>query len=580
MVGLIRSQLGAAQTEPREPASPRLIEQIDDIVVDAGVERAILHDGVARSAPSAPIGWPGPDPTLDVIGGAEAILEDAADPLSSAPSNPPGPISDLAALVTPGLAADQLAQTDPLRPFSVWSRRYLFRTIFCDAVLGFLAVATPAAFSDTLSQQHVEWLVACLVGMVVWPLAVAVARGYDSSHVGVGGEELRAPMRAATGVVVIGAFTAEFSDQQTLLLLILLAAPTVLVYSLFLRYGLRKHLHFTQRSGRNLRRVIVAGGSASIRELSQRLQREAHFGMKVVGACLPKAELASVPDLGVPILGDLEYLSSAAREFGCDAVAVTSDDATRHSYLRKIAWSLEGVGIEMLVDPGLVDVAGPRMHIRPVLGFPLVHVEQPRFTGWRKVIKRLTDVGLTSFGLLIISPLLVVIAVAVKLADGGPVLFRQIRVGRGGRPFIMLKFRSMVADAEARKADLIGANEGHGPLFKLARDPRVTRIGQFLRDFSLDELPQLFNVLDGSMSLVGPRPHLADEIARMPLEASRRSLVTPGLTGLWQISGRSDLDAADAVRLDLRYVENWSFTLDLLILWKTAFAVLAKRGAH
>jgi lipopolysaccharide/colanic/teichoic acid biosynthesis glycosyltransferase len=160
------------------------------------------------------------------------------------------------------------------------------------------------------------------------------------------------------------------------------------------------------------------------------------------------------------------------------------------------------------------------------------------------------------------------------------VIFRQARVGRGGEPFTMLKFRSMVVDAEARKVDLLALNEGHGALFKLRGDPRITRFGRFLRDFSLDELPQLFNVLRGSMSLVGPRPHLAHEVAQMPHEAHRRFLVSPGLTGLWQVSGRSDLDEEDAIKLDLRYVENWSLTLDLIILCKTAWAVLSRRGAR
>jgi lipopolysaccharide/colanic/teichoic acid biosynthesis glycosyltransferase len=186
---------------------------------------------------------------------------------------------------------------------------------------------------------------------------------------------------------------------------------------------------------------------------------------------------------------------------------------------------------------------------------------------------------LASVGLLIISPLMLGIAAVIKLQDGGPVIFRQARIGRDGKQFTMLKFRSMVVDAEDRKPDLMDSNEGKGGLFKLSDDPRVTRFGRFMRDFSLDELPQLCNVLGGSMSLVGPRPHLASELAQMPSEASRRSLVTPGLTGLWQVSGRSDLEGDDAVRFDLRYVENWSFTLDLWILWKTIFAVLTKRGA-
>jgi len=301
--------------------------------------------------------------------------------------------------------------------------------------------------------------------------------------------------------------------------------------------------------------------------------------MEVIGLCLPSAELPRPVVDGIPVLGSLRQVPEVVRSMGCDAVAVTSDDATRYNYLRELAWSLEGVGVELLVDPGLVEVAGPRMHIRPLMGFPLLHVEEPHFKGWRWAIKRVSDIVLTSIGLLIISPVMLAIAAGVKFQDGGPVIFRQARIGREGKPFTMLKFRSMVVDAEERKLELMEHNEGKGGLFKLSQDPRVTRLGQFLRSFSLDELPQLFNVLGGSMSLVGPRPHLASELAQMPSEASRRSLVTPGLTGLWQVSGRSDLEGDDAIRLDLRYVENWSLSLDLQILWKTISAVMAKRGA-
>jgi len=302
--------------------------------------------------------------------------------------------------------------------------------------------------------------------------------------------------------------------------------------------------------------------------------------MRVVGVCLPAAELPRPLIEGVPVLGSLAQVAEVVRTLGCDAVAVTSDDATRIGYLRELAWSLEGAGIELLVDPGLVEISGPRMRIRPLIGFPLLHVEEPHFTGWRRLLKRATDLVITSVGLVVISPLLLLIALAIKLQDGGPVLFRQTRVGRGGELFTMLKFRSMVTDAEARKQELEALNEGNGALFKISHDPRITRLGRFLRTYSLDELPQLFNVLDGSMSLVGPRPHLAEEIARMPREAVRRSLVTPGLTGLWQISGRSTLGVEDSIRLDLRYVENWSLALDLLIMLKTASAVLARRGAY
>jgi exopolysaccharide biosynthesis polyprenyl glycosylphosphotransferase len=365
-----------------------------------------------------------------------------------------------------------------------------------------------------------------------------------------------------------------------LLKLVATWAPLAVLLSLLLRFFARKSLHFLQRNGLTLRNVVVVGSSGAAQQLSERIQREPHCGMRVIGLCLPSDELPRPVVDGVPVLGNLNQVADVVRALGCDAVAVTSDSATRYEYLRRLAWSLEGEGVELLIDPGLDEVAGPRLHIRPLMGFPLVHVEEPQFTGWRRVVKRVSDVILTSVGLVVLAPVMLGIAAVVKLQDGGPVIFRQARVGRGGEPFTMLKFRSMVIDAEARKIDLMALNEGHGALFKLRDDPRITRFGRFLRDFSLDELPQLFNVLCGSMSLVGPRPHLAHEVARMPSEAHRRSLVTPGLTGLWQVSGRSDLQEEDAIRLDLRYVENWSLALDLLILWKTMSAVLVRRGAR
>jgi exopolysaccharide biosynthesis polyprenyl glycosylphosphotransferase len=387
-------------------------------------------------------------------------------------------------------------------------------------------------------------------------------------------------------VVVAGALPAGFMAVPTgaltlyaLLKLVVTATPFAVLLSLLVRFCARKVLHHLQAHGHSLRHVVVVGSFGAAEQLSERIQREPDAGMKVIGLCLPSSELPRPVVAGVPVVGSLAQVPQVVRTMGCDAVAVTSDDATRYNYLRELAWSLEGVGVELLVDPGLVEVAGPRMHIRPLMGFPLLHVEEPHFSGWRRVVKRFSDIVFTSVGLVIISPLMVAIATLVKLQDGGPVIFRQTRVGRGGELFTMLKFRSMAVDAEDRKHELMASNEGKGGLFKLSHDPRVTPIGRFLREFSLDELPQLFNVLAGSMSLVGPRPHLASELALMPSEASRRSLVTPGLTGLWQVSGRSGLDGEDAVRLDLRYVENWSLTLDLQILWKTISAVLMKRGA-
>jgi exopolysaccharide biosynthesis polyprenyl glycosylphosphotransferase len=491
---------------------------------------------------------------------------------------------------------DQLADAAVTIPaskrFAAWSRRYLMIVAGADALMGGIAAAIPASISHTLSRHNAVPLL-CLVGMVVWPVVIAVCRGYRRNRIGVGVDEPRAVMRAGLLVVVAGALPAGFMAVRTgsldpngaltlyaLLRLVVTATPFAIVLSLLVRFVARKVLHILHCKGRSLRHVLVAGSFGAAQQLSERINQEPDAGMKVVGLCLPAAELPRPVVAGIPVLGSLGQVPHVVDTMGCDAVAVTSDDATRYNYLRELAWALEGAGVELLVDPGLVEVAGPRMHIRPLLGSPLLHVEEPHFTGWRRLVKRASDVVLTSLGLLIISPLMLGIAAVIRLQDGGPAIFRQSRVGRGGEFFRMLKFRSMVIDADARKVDLLPLNEGNGALFKLRDDPRITRFGKFLRDFSLDELPQLFNVLAGSMSLVGPRPHLAEELAQMPREATRRSLVTPGLTGLWQVSGRSDLEEDDAIKLDLRYVENWSLTLDLLILWKTVGAVLARRGAR
>jgi exopolysaccharide biosynthesis polyprenyl glycosylphosphotransferase len=478
--------------------------------------------------------------------------------------------------------------------FALWCLRYVLVLAGVDALIGGIAAAIPALMSGPLyAYQAVPLL--CLIGLFLWPASIGASRGYHRARIGIASDEFRAVLLAGSVVVVACALPAGFlvirnaalspdlgmaSPLFALLSALVVGTPIAVVTSLLARIFARTLLRRLQRRGQSYRHVVVAGSSAAAQQLIERIQREPSAGMKIIGLCLPSEELPRPVADGIPVLGNLDQVAEVVRTFGCDAVIVTSDDATRHKHLRKLAWSLEGAGAELMVDSGLEDVAGPRLRIRPHTGFPLVQVEEPRFAGWRRLVKRISDVGLATFGLALTAPVMLIIAVVVKLQDGGPVIFRQTRVGRGGELFTLLKFRSMVIDAEARKAELLALDEGHGALFKLQDDPRITRFGRLLRTFSLDELPQLFNVLRGSMSLVGPRPHLAHELAQMPHEANRRLLVTPGVTGLWQVSGRSDLHEEDGVRLDLRYVENWSLTYDLQILWKTASAVLARRGAR
>lgn len=485
-------------------------------------------------------------------------------------------------VATPSRHGKGRARPGSRRQFDIWSLRYVRALVGADAVVGGLSAFLAAAVIGWESLP----LFAGVIGVAIWPLVMAVQGSYSRSMIGVGSSEYRAVTRAGIALaaltsVVLAATLVPFGSSMPYLL-----APTAVfavllatLMSLTVRFIARCTLHRRQALGSNLRDLVIVGSTESAGEFSDRLSRETHGGMRAIGICIPAAEVPHALAIGLPVLGSLEDVPQVVRDTNCDAVAVTGSDATLHNYyMRRLAWSLEGTGVEMLVDPGLVEVAGPRIHVRPLTGFSLLHVEEPHFTGWRRVLKRSFDLVATSVGILLISPLLLLIALLVKFQDGGPVLFRMRVVGRGGELFDMLKFRTMVVDAENRKAELMAQNEGKGGLFKLSHDPRITPLGRFLRDFSLDELPQLFNVLGGSMSLVGPRPHLAYELAQLPDEASRRSLVTPGLTGIWQVSGRSDLEGDDAIRLDLRYVENWSLTLDLMILFKTASAVLAKRG--
>jgi exopolysaccharide biosynthesis polyprenyl glycosylphosphotransferase len=309
------------------------------------------------------------------------------------------------------------------------------------------------------------------------------------------------------------------------------------------------------------------------------LRRESYHGLWVVAACVAGSARREVID-NIPVIGGLDNVADTVERYDADTVAVLSCPEMSGVMLRDLAWELEKTGTDLCVAPALLDVAGPRTTIRPVAGLPLLHMDHPEFTGVRRVVKAAFDRAAAGLALFLLSPLFIFFILLIRLSDSGPGLFRQTRVGRDGRAFTVFKFRTMVVDAEERKSHLATLNDGDGVLFKMRRDPRVTAVGVWLRRWSLDELPQLINVLIGDMSLVGPRPALPQEAALYGDHVRRRLAVKPGLTGLWQVSGRSDLSWDESVRLDLRYVENWSFVLDLQILWKTASAVLRGSGAY
>jgi len=463
-------------------------------------------------------------------------------------------------------------------PLTAWTARYARLTALSDSAIGILAVSLLILVSVPFSPGKTAVL--ALGAGIAWPVSIACCRGYERNNIGVGSEEMRAVLRALVFAIAAGAVPSALTDRYGVLALSVLATPLAAALSLTARVAGRAALHHRQRAGKDVRRVIVVGSTHAAEDLARILTREAQCGMAVLGICVPRAELADATASGSSVIGSIDQVPKLARTWAADAVAVTGSDASRRNDLRELSWALEGVGVELLVHPGLVEVAGPRMHIRPYVGLPLLHVEQPYFTGWRRFVKRATDLVLTVVGVVAISPLLALIALAIKLEDGGPVIFKQRRVGLEGSTFTMLKFRSMHVDAESKLAQLRAAHPEMGVMFKMEEDPRITGVGRFLRKFSLDELPQLFNVILGDMSLVGPRPPLQSEVDIYERHARRRLLVTPGLTGLWQVSGRSLLGWEETVRLDLRYVENWTLTMDLLIMWKTFFAVVTKRGAY
>jgi exopolysaccharide biosynthesis polyprenyl glycosylphosphotransferase len=361
---------------------------------------------------------------------------------------------------------------------------------------------------------------------------------------------------------------------------VLFSVPAAVLLTLLGRKVLRTWLYRLRASGVGLQRVLVVGRADGVVAVIEKLDHEPQHGMVAIGACVPDVGITVSHVHGVPVVGRPDTILDAVETTGAHVVAVVSHPDLSGQALRRLSWALEDRDVELVVSPGIVEVAGPRLSIRPVAGLSLLHLERPAARGGKMLMKAIFDRSLGGALMLVASPVLVAAAVAVKLSSRGPVLFRQTRIGVDGRRFTMLKFRSMVVDAEQRRADLAHLSEGNEMLFKLRDDPRVTRVGSVLRRFSLDELPQLINVVRGDMSLVGPRPPLPEEVAMYSADATRRLRVRPGLTGLWQVSGRSDLSWEESLRLDLRYVDNWSIALDVSILWRTWRAVLHGSGAY
>nr|WP_246367220.1 sugar transferase [Microbacterium marinum] len=471
------------------------------------------------------------------------------------------------------------------RPQDRWRQRYARRIWFTDLLALIWVIYGTQIYWFGLGNAEIAmredhrlsdlsyWFFSALL-IVAWMWVLSLIDSRSDRVIGSGNTEYLRIVDASVrlfGIIAIFAFLLRVDVARGFLLISLPVGVLVLILE---RWLWRQWLISKRQSGQYSARVLLVGSESSVAHLARELQRTPSAGYRVVGACVPSGKIAStIEGTDIPIMGNVNAVDRAILATGADTVAVTSTDELPPDKVKQISWGLEAGKQHLVLAPSIIDIAGPRIHTRPVAGLPLIHVETPRFNRGQRVAKRTMDLTAS----ILISPVLAFLAISVRLSSEGPVFFRQTRVGLGGKEFSMIKFRSMVVNAEELLAELEKQQRdaGNEVLFKMKNDPRVTPIGGIMRKFSLDELHQLFNVIGGSMSLVGPRPPLPKEVERYADHVHRRFLVKPGITGLWQVSGRSTLSWEASVRLDLSYVENWSVVGDVAILAKTAKAALA-----
>ena len=474
---------------------------------------------------------------------------------------------------------------------SNWQKKYAKYLRVADAfvVIWALAGAYVIRFgvnsSDDLTPKDTAYFGLSAALAVTWWLMLDIWGTRESKVLGLGTEEYKRVLTASAwlfGFVAIISYALRIDTARGF---VGLAFPVGAIGLVTGRWLLREHLRAERKRGKSIIRALIIGGPQSSAHLVSSLHRAEAAGYLPVAAHIPggnEAELTSI-DIGVPVSGlgpTVESIMSSIRRHHADVVAISAGVRMSPKEIRRLGWELAAVNVGMILAPALTDVAGPRIHTQPVAGLPLIHVSTPKLTGGRKVAKRAFDLATASLLVLVLSPLFLAIALIVKFTSPGPVFYVQERIGLRGQTFFMYKFRSMRTDADEELTELLKAQGSDGkPLFKVENDPRITRVGRTLRKLSLDELPQLINVIQGSMSLVGPRPQRAGEVALYDDAAHRRLYVSPGMSGLWQVSGRSDLSWEESIRLDLYYVENWSLTADVVILLKTFRAVLRSKGA-
>ncbi|MGO2660323.1 sugar transferase [Mycetocola reblochoni] len=466
------------------------------------------------------------------------------------------------------------SRAEPARSRTAWTRAYRRRVLASDAIAiaGAAVIAYLVRFGSdptiAIGTTTAKYSTLTAVVAVVWFTALALFGTHRPDVLGKGGQEYTRIINAslaAFGMIAILLILARVDVARSFFLLTL---PLGIATLLLSRRLWRGWLRGQRAKNHYLGRAVVVGTAAEADYVSSHIGHDRDADYHVVGSIRTGDGFRPAE------------VRTRAHDLAADTVIVASSASGDGELLRRLAWELEGTAAELVIASPLSDVAEDRLRFSAVDGLPLIVVQIPRFTGANHVLKRGLDIVGSALGLVLLSPVLLAIAVAVAVTSRGPVLFRQKRIGRGEQPFTMYKFRSMVTTAESDLTALLAENEGAGPLFKLRNDPRVTRVGAVLRRYSLDELPQLWNVLVGDMSLVGPRPPLPREVEDYATDTRRRLLIQPGITGLWQIGGRSDLSWDESVRLDLYYVENWSPVGDLIVIWRTVVMLVKPTGAY
>ncbi|WP_284756191.1 sugar transferase [Arthrobacter sp. efr-133-R2A-120] len=470
-----------------------------------------------------------------------------------------------------------------------WRIRYSSRLRLIDAGIVIWAVVGAFGirfgFSDIENRnvKEVDYVLLSIGLMACWWTMLEFWGTREARVLGSGTEEYKRVIASSAwlfGFVAVVSYALRIDTARGF---VGLAFPAGALGLLAGRWFVRQHLRLERKNGMSGSRVLIIGDPFSAAHLVRSLNSVPAAGYRPVSVHLPGASSVDVGNFTVPVTGtqsDFDSLLATILEANVDSVAISAGVNMHPQDLRRLGWELAAKDIGMILAPALTDVAGPRIHTQPVAGLPLIHVSTPKLTGGKKVAKRAFDVTVAGALVTFLSPVILVLSLLIRMTDPGPVFYRQERVGLRGTTFDMLKFRSMKVNADAELAALLQAQgSDHKPLFKIENDPRITPLGRILRKYSLDELPQLLNVLGGSMSLVGPRPQREGEVALYDDAAHRRLYVSPGMSGLWQVSGRSNLSWEESIRLDLYYVENWSLMGDVVILIKTFKAVFASTGA-